>query len=68
MNAAVFRGIPDTPGQPIDGVTKSDICRLLSCLLSDESLTRQFEESLENQRISLAGIRKCMELFCKGGR
>lgn len=66
LNAAVFRGIPDT-GQPIDGVTKTDICHLLSCLLGDKNLTRQFEESLNKQGISLAGIRKCMELFCKSG-
>jgi hypothetical protein len=65
LNAAVFRGILDTPGLPTDGVTKSDICHLLSCLLSEKNLAPQFEESLKKQGISLAGIRKCMELFCK---
>lgn len=68
LNAAVFRGIADIPGQPIDGVTKADICHLLSCLLGDKTLTREFEESLKKQGISLAGIRKCMELFCKNSR
>jgi Common central domain of tyrosinase/von Willebrand factor type A domain len=67
LNAAVFRSIPDTPGQPIGGITKIDICHLLSCLLEDKNLTPQFEELLKKQGISLAGIRKCMELFCKSG-
>jgi len=66
LNAAVFRGIPDTPGQPVGGVSKVDICRFLTCLLSDKNLTREFEESLKKQGISLAGIRKCVELFCRG--
>ena len=68
LTAAVFRGLPDTPGQPIEDFSKADICRMISCLLGEKTLSREFEESLKKQGVSLVGIRKCLELFCKSGR
>jgi len=62
LNAAVFREIHDTPG---GGVTKTDICRLLSCFVDRKNLTPAFEEILKTQGINLAGIRKCLDEFCK---
>ena len=65
LNAAVFRGIPDVPIEPDGGVSKADVCNLLACLLSSKNLTKEYEELLKKQGINLAGIRKCLELFCK---
>lgn len=47
LNAAVFHDIHNTPGQPGDGVTKNDLCQLVSCLLSEKNLTPRFEETLD---------------------
>src|SRR5439155_3510714 len=49
LNGALFRGFTDTPGQPIGGITKSDLCRLLNCLLDGKNLNKEFEESLKKQ-------------------
>ncbi len=66
LNAAVYHDIHKTPGKPDGGTTKADLCRLLSCLLDRENLSPSYEEWLKKQGISLAGIRKCVDIFCKG--
>jgi len=66
LNAAVYHEIHNTPGQPDGGVKKADLCRLLSCLLDRQNLTPEYEESLKKQGINLAGIRQCVDAFCKG--
>jgi hypothetical protein len=68
LNAAVFHDIRNTLGQPVDSVSRADLCHLLSCLLSEKNLNPEFEESLKKQGINLAGIRHCVDLFCKHGR
>lgn len=69
LNAAVFHDIHNIPGQP-DGSDggKNVLCGLLSCLLGGHNLTPVFEESLVKHGINPAGIRKCMELFCKNSK
>jgi hypothetical protein len=67
LTAAIFRDLPHTTDIPSGGgVSKDDICRLLACVLSEKNLSAQFEETLKKQGISLAGIRRCAEIFCKG--
>src|SRR5262249_49272498 len=66
LNAAVYHEIHNTPGKPDGGITRADLCRLISCLLDRKNLTPAYEETLKKQGINLAGIRKCMEAFCKG--
>lgn len=64
LNAAVFHA-PDTGGPSTGGITKGEVCGLLSCLLNEKNLTRIFEESLKKQGVNIAGIRKCVEAFCE---
>lgn len=68
LNRAVFYDIHHVPGQPTDGVSKSDLCRLISCLLDGHCLSPAFEESLKRQGINLGGIRRCIEMLCKKGQ
>jgi hypothetical protein len=63
--AAVWRG-GDTPYQPPrDDTGKEELCRLISCLLSEKNLSRDFEEKLKRGGIYLDGLRKCFELYCR---
>ncbi len=68
LNAAIFREVTSGPGTspPDDCIKKSDLCRLLTCLLNSQNLTPVYEETLKKEGINLAGIRKCIESFCKG--
>jgi hypothetical protein len=66
LNAAVFYDLHHVPGQPGDGVKKTDLCRLLTCLFGGRNFGPAFEESLKKHGINLAGVRHCLEQFCKG--
>jgi hypothetical protein len=65
LNGAIFRGTPETPGQPIGGVSKDDLCHLLSCVVGQDCLTPRLEESLKKKGLDVGALRKCLELFCR---
>jgi hypothetical protein len=64
LNGAVFSGITGGSGTPTGGITRTDLCELLTCLLDRKNLGKQFEESLKKEGISLAGIRSCVDRLC----
>jgi len=55
----------DQPSQPPRDTGKGDWCQLLTCLLSEKNLSRDFEERLRREGIDLDGIRHCMRAFCR---
>jgi hypothetical protein len=62
--AAVWAG-GNQPYQPPRGTTgKEDLCRLLTCLLSEKNLSKEFEERLKKEGINLNGIRQCVKSIC----
>ena len=65
--SAVWRG-GDYPYQPPkdSGDSKEDWCRLLTCVLSEKNLSREFEELAKRLGINLKGIREC--LYCVSRR
>ena len=66
--SAVWRG-GDHPYQPPKGSddAKEDWCRLLTCVLSEKNLSREFEELAKRLGINVKGIRECLNIVCRGG-
>jgi hypothetical protein len=65
LTAGVFHEIKQPPSQPSSNGGKDDLCRLLTCVLSERALSREFEERLKAQGISLEAIRYCVKAFCR---
>lgn len=68
LTGAVWPGgnTPYTP--PVKPGSGSDnLCRLLTCILSEKNLSPDFEKRLKEQGISLQGIRECVKRVCKQG-
>jgi hypothetical protein len=63
-NAAVWIG-GDQPSQPPPDTGKDDWCQLLTCLLSEKNLSREFQEWLKKEGINLDGIRDCLKVYCR---
>lgn len=67
--AAVWPGA-DRPAEPPTGPAGGgegiDWCHLLECLLSEKNLSRELEERLQRQGISVAGMRACLKRACSG--
>lgn len=75
-----YRGVPFTREQLLTGAvfheikqppvdnTKEDLCRLLTCVLDEKTLSREFEERLKKIGVSLAGIRHCFKAWCQKRR
>ena len=61
--AAVWNG-GDQPSTPPKETGKDDLCRLITCLLSEKNLSPDMEARLKGQGISLAGIRDCFRRYC----
>ena len=61
--AAVWNG-GDQPYTPPKETGKDDLCRLITCLLSEKNLSPDMEARLKGQGISLAGIRDCFKRYC----
>ena len=64
VSAAVWRG-GDQPPRPRPTRDREDLCRLLSCLVSEKNLSREYEKRLSEYGISLDGIRACLKAFCR---
>jgi hypothetical protein len=63
--AAVWQG-GDNPYQPPKTEKgQEELCRLLTCLVSEKNLSREFEERLKRVGINLDGLRDCLQLFCR---
>jgi Common central domain of tyrosinase len=53
------------PSDPSGGGREGiDWCGLLACLLSEKNISREVEERLQRQGISLQGIRECVKRAC----
>jgi hypothetical protein len=64
VTAAVWKG-GDNPYLPPRETGKDDWCKLLMCLLSEKNLTGEIGERLKKEGISIDGIRRCVEAFCR---
>ncbi len=66
--AAVFHNIHQPPTQPGAGITKSDLCQLVACLLSDKKLSSDLEDALTERGINWPIIRNCLDQLCQDAR
>jgi hypothetical protein len=64
--AAVFHNIDWPPIQPGVGITRPDLCQLVTCLLSDKNLSSNVESTLRERGINWQTIRDCLDQFCRG--
>jgi hypothetical protein len=62
--AAVWRG-GDNPYQPPGGDDGDRWCRLLSCLLSEKTLTPRLLERLKKEGLDVDALRNCMQASCR---
>ncbi len=62
--AAVWRG-GDNPHQPPGGGDEDRWCRLLSCLLSERTLTPRLLERLKKEGLDIDAVRKCVQASCR---
>jgi hypothetical protein len=72
LTGAVFHEIKDPPPRDQTGQTgtgggggKDDLCRLLACLLGGKVFSKDYEDKLKKQGISLEAIRECVKAFCQ---
>jgi hypothetical protein len=67
LTGAVWQGGDDPPpsgkDEPDDG--RGDLCELLRCLLSRNVIQPDFEKRLEELGLSVDGLRKCLEEWCR---
>ena len=67
--AAVWQGgnrpTPDLDGGGTGGFGKEELCKLLSCLLSEKNITRELRERLQKNGINLEGMIECLQRYCK---
>jgi hypothetical protein len=61
LTAVVFPGGDQIPSQ--DGNDR--LCRLLSCLLNEKVLDREFAKSLEAKGINLRALKECVKMYCR---
>ncbi len=65
---AVWQGgnkpFPETPTSTTGGFNKEDLCQLLSCLLSDDNLSRKYKSRLKEGGINIDGMIKCLRKYC----
>lgn len=66
VTAAVFRH-GDRPDDPIppDRSAPSELCELMTCLVSDEIATPRFAERLKGWGLDLDALRKCIAEHCR---
>lgn len=62
--AAVWRG-GDNPYQPPGNGDGDRWCRLLSCLLSEKTLSDKFLERLRKEGLDIDAVRKCIQVGCR---
>ena len=62
--AAVWRG-GDNPYQPPGGGDADRWCRLLSCLLSERTLSAKLLERLKKEGLDIEAVRKCVQAGCR---
>ena len=66
-SAAVWKG-GNEPYQPPRDAGEADWCRLLECLLSGRTLSREWQERMKKEGLDLDGVRKCLKEYCGHGR
>jgi hypothetical protein len=65
LTGAVFHEIRQPGGRPPSAGGKDDLCRLLTCLLSEKTLSKAVEKRLKELGISVESIRHCVETYCR---
>jgi hypothetical protein len=65
LTGAVFHEVKQPGGRPPSTGGKDDLCRLLTCLLSEKTLSKAVEKRLKELGISVESIRHCVETYCR---
>ena len=63
---AVWQGGDEPYRPPTDGGIP-DWCRLLQCMLSEKSFSREAQERFKKDGVDLDGIRHCLKAYCSRG-
>jgi len=63
LTGSVYRGGDEPSPTPKDDLYER-LCRLLKCLLSEKTISKDFEKKLHQLGINLENIRRCLRLYC----
>jgi hypothetical protein len=63
-SVAVFTG-GDQPYQPVRETATDALCRLVSCLLDEKTITPKLEKRLRQEGVNLEAIRECASGYCQ---